>query len=181
MLWWYDRTVMCLISCITGIHSSLGLWTRNATFMPSALPEQLWWFCFFGNDPPSAGKLLGSAFATDVMSTQLMMEAPGGPHDVFKSATHLSLERALSSKHNGDRGYKQMVYKRCGSSQTDWTELVVSLAIPTVRFHRGDTRGWWDFHMADLKLSLSLSSGLIWQSQYLGILLIIHNVLVISQ
>lgn len=59
---------------------------------------------------------------------------------MFKGATHLSLERALASNHNRGRGYKQMVHKRRRSSETDWTELVVSLVIPTVN-HGRDIRG----------------------------------------
>lgn len=92
------------------------------------------------------------------------VRCPGGPHDVFKGATHLSLERAQSSNHNRDRGHKQMVHKRCGSSQTDWTEFVVSVAIPTVSCgssHRRDTRDWCDFHMADPEPTRSLLT-LIW-------------------
>lgn len=63
-------------------------------------------------------------------STPLLWEwswcgLPVGPHDVFKSATHLSLEKAAPSKPNRGRGCKQMAYEGCGSFQADWTGLVI--------------------------------------------------------
>lgn len=67
---------------------------------------------------------------------------------MFKGATHLSLERAPSSKHSRDGVCKQMAYERCGSSPADWTRLVVSEAIPTVSFHRRGSGGRSDFHVA---------------------------------
>lgn len=48
MLWWYDRTTMRLICCITGIHSSLGWLTHSAGSFQTTVTVIL----FFGNDPP---------------------------------------------------------------------------------------------------------------------------------
>lgn len=48
MLRWYDRTVMCLSSCVTGIHSTLGwLWWRQLLY-PQLKPEEPRRFCFPG-------------------------------------------------------------------------------------------------------------------------------------
>lgn len=111
-----DMTVMCLNSFITGIHSSLSWLTQSAIN-----------FYTLSSNQKSQGEFV---FQESSRPHEDTAHTPGGPHDVFKSATHLSLERTLSSKHNRDRGYKQMVYKRCESSQTDWTELVVSVDDP---------------------------------------------------
>lgn len=84
----------------------------QATFIRSAQIQSSGGDFVFLERSSSAAKLLGSAFAIGFVNALLSAQAPGGPHDVFKSATHLSLERALSSKHNRDRGYKQMVHKK---------------------------------------------------------------------
>lgn len=111
---------------------------------------------------------------------------PAGPHDMFKGAIHLSLERAPSSKHSGSRGYKQMVYKRCRSGQTDWTDIVISWVIPplwaTAAFRGGGTtEGDGIFTWLIHKLPPSVCGSDLMVLFPLGVLLILHNVLVICQ
>lgn len=120
---------MYLIGCVTGIHSSLGWLARSWLTLAEPMPLSLNQSCH-GDLAVREGLCSPGASATRLHAHT----APGGPHDVFKSATHLSHERAPSSKHNRDRGCKQMVYKRYGSRLVlrgaDWMELVVSVAEP---------------------------------------------------
>lgn len=84
--------------------------------------------------------VVSSVLVSAFTNTQPMVSSSRGPHDVFKSATHLSHERAPSSKHNRDGGCKQMVYKKMWvqSDRSDGA-CCFSVAIPAVSygsFHR---------------------------------------------
>lgn len=154
-LWWYDRTAMCLISRIPGIHSSLGWLTDSAGNFQTTVTVTL----FFGNDPPvlvnSRAVYLPQASWTHSSRWRLLED-----HMTCSKVPPICHLKGLCPQSTIETEVINKWYtKDVGPVRQIGRSLLFLWPIPTVSygsFHRRDTRGWWDFHMADPKLSLSL-------------------------